>query len=153
VGNEVYDVNWNTSLLCSLDPNGEVKAINLPHSVYKAGIIQGFSFFKNGDLAILINSNYPIYLPGFPGHAGFYILRVNPDNGSLIDARQITGNLFPDVSHLEVDAIDNLYISAMISSFNQPATSLYLNKSGGFIADETTMPANNTGVSQFGLSR
>lgn len=143
INNQTYSVNVNFSLLCSIDASGNMTSVNLPNTAYNKGIIQDFSFFSNGDLALLVNTNIPVFIPGFPPAAGFYILRVDPNTGTLIDTRKVVASVaVPGVNSIEVDANDIMYISSNVNPNNPEASSkLYLYNSSSVI-DSVTMINN-----------
>ena len=144
VGNQTYNVNVNASLLCSIDSAGNITALNLPNALYKNGIIQNFSFFSNGDLALSVNTNFPISIPGFSPAPGFYILRLNPNNGALIDTRKLSGSAVPSVSSIEIDMSDNLYIAAIVNLNTVPSSRLYMYSSTSVV--DSVLLTNNTEI-------
>jgi hypothetical protein len=144
VGNQLYEAKFNNSLLASIDSAGNMNAINLPNVLYRYGIIQDFSFFNNGDLALLINTQMVLSLPGFPGGPGVFLLRVNPTTGSLIEARKLSGVTLPVVSGLTVDKNNTLYITGQIpfsSSF--PVSQIYLHNGITTIDSVTSVNENS----------
>ncbi len=147
VNNQAFNVGVNASLLCSVDMNGNIVPLNLPNNVYKNGIIQDFSFFSNGDLALLVNTNVPFSVPGFSNAFGFYIFRVNPATGALIDTRKVVPDIvFPTVNTIEVSSNDIIYISSNANPNSSVASSkLYLYNSSGTI-DFITMTNNVSSV-------
>jgi hypothetical protein len=143
VNNQLFDVKVNTSVLVSIDPSGNMVPVNLPHNLYKHGIIMDFSFFSNGDLALLINTQVPLSIPGFPGSIGVFILRVNPLTGAFIAARRLTGVALPVVNSMEVDSHNSVYISGMVPVYpSSPISQIYLHNGNSFI--DSVASVNNS---------
>jgi hypothetical protein len=144
-GNEVYDVRVQGSLLASVDLNGNISVLNSKSNVYRHAYLRDFSFFANGDLAVMANQANPLTIPGFPPGAGFYLFRVHPTTAQLLDTRKfmINATAAPDVRRLEIDPRDSIYITLTTIPYATPSTFKLNMYSSGSVVDTLTIHLNS----------
>jgi hypothetical protein len=121
IDNTLYSVGTTSSVLANIDTSGTINVISLSNSLLKPGRFDDFSFFNNGDLALVGLTNMP--LAGFTNlNPGIHIFRVQPGTGNVIDKRKITGTPLPSVSSIRIDKNDRLYLFNGEGNILQPYT-------------------------------
>jgi hypothetical protein len=154
VGNEVYPVTgFQGSLLASVDMSGNVSVLNLKNPAIRNAFLRDFSFFANGDVAVLANQYNQVPLPSFPSGSGFYLFRVDSSGTQLLEARKINSANFaiPDVKRMEVDGQDSMYIYATLTPLVTP-NNIRLNMyNGSSVVDTMTVILNSSGPMHNGL--
>lgn len=143
VDTELYSVGVNASLLANIDSAGSIKVMNLTNQMLRSAFLRHFSFFSNGDLALVTaGSNLPE--AGFAnGSFGIYLFRCNSTTGAIVDKRKISSSyLLTAINTLQVDKSDQLYLAGGEGFSNIPYT-LYLHNATGVMDSLKVTPNNN----------
>ncbi len=137
VGNDLYNVRVNASLMASIDTAGNLRVHNLSNPMLRTVFLMNFSFFTNGDLALATDVN-PIAYKSFPTTFGPQIFRLDVATGSIIDGRKLFGASTMSIYSVRVNGNDQLYLSG--ASNHTVTTKIYLHN-GVATADSLQVPA------------
>lgn len=108
IDSSVYSIGTTASLMASVDTADNIKVLNLNNSLLKPFSLTDFSFFSNGDLALV--SPTSTVQAGFSNtSAGIHIFRLQPATDAVTDKRKITGAYLPSVLSVKMDKNDQLY--------------------------------------------
>ena len=89
VGNNLYNVRTNASLLASVDTAGNLTVLNLANPLLRPAMLMHFGFFSNDDLAVVTDIN-PVAYAGFPSTFSQQIFRLKPSTVAILEGRKFS---------------------------------------------------------------